>query len=84
MLRTQDESLYNNTTHKYALQIAAWQDTLFLLHSIPYMGDAYAHQQGGGGGGSGLSEEADQFYEIRFRIDVELVLAQVCTLLVSV
>ena len=83
MLRTQDESLYNNTTHKCALQIAAWQDTLFLLHSIPYMGDAYTHQQGVGGGGSGLPE-ADQFYEIRFRIDVELVLAQVCTLLVSV
>ena len=71
------------TPHKCALQIAAWQDTLFLLHSIPYMGDAYAHQQGVGGGGSGLSE-ADQFYEIRFRIDVELVLAQVCTLLDSV
>ena len=37
-----------------------------------------------GGGGGGLPEEADQFYEIRFRIDVELVLAQVCTLLDSV
>jgi hypothetical protein len=52
----------NGSNH---LQIAAWQDTLNLLHAVPF-----PHGVGGQVGGQGDSV-------IRLRIDVELVLAQV-------
>ena len=51
------------------LEIAAWQDTLNLLHAIPFPASTVLDGDAGAPG----------FHTIRLRIDVELVLAQVCT-----
>jgi hypothetical protein len=57
------------------LEIAAWQNTLDLLHAIPYPSTNASTGTGTGTGG---------FHEIRLRIDVELVLAQVLSWLYNV
>ena len=56
----------NASTH--TLQLAAWQDTLNLLHAIPF-----PRSESSGNNNS----RNDKYHEIRLRIDVELVLAQV-------
>jgi hypothetical protein len=72
----------NATTR--TLQLVAWQDTLNLLHAVPFPGAGSDNGNVSGSGRESVPAAGDfyapapgGYHEIRLRIDVELVLAQV-------
>ena len=68
--------LCNGTTG--TLQLAAWQDTLHLLHAVPFPTlNASAGRASEGRSAVGAGEQQQRYHSIRLRIDIELVLAQV-------